>query len=173
MKHEMIIFEGVALALRDKAFGDDLALIVSEFPNKSTLNRLAGETATLITQSGDFDALREIVTIKRLLVYLAEIESLIRESATNEAAKYTSGGKLKSFEKCGAKISIKRNPVRWDYGQCAAIARRQTQIDKLKEEIEAIQTVLQTGAYIDPETGEETPQAYSIAGGNENISITL
>ncbi len=172
-KHELILFGEVAVALAEKAFGDDLALIVSENPDKATINRIAGETAEIISLSGDYDPLREIITIKRLIAYLDEIENLIRPAATTEAQKYTGGGKLKNFEKSGAKVSIKKNPSEWDFSHCDAITRRETQIKNLKAQIKAIQDQLKITSFIDPETGAEYEPAVKVIEGQENISITL
>src|SRR5574341_279811 len=135
MPHELIIFEGVVLALKEKCFGEDLALIVTEQPNKATINRLAGETAQLIAETGDFDPLREIITIKRLIIYLEEIENLIRPAATMEAQKYTGGGKQKIFEKCKAKVQVKKNPDEWDFSYCDTITQREAKIKLLKAQI--------------------------------------
>lgn len=170
---EIKLFADVTLALRDRVFADDLVKIVTEKLGKTEMNLMAGESAKIISETGDYDPLREFLTMKRLAYYLDELMALIKNAATAEAIKYTAGGKIKTFQVFGATLNVKKSATSWDFAPCVEITQLENDIETLKAQVKAIRELQKQGKYIDQISGEEIPQATCISGGDETFSVTL
>lgn len=168
---KLILFEEVAKALENINFGEDLSLIITETPGKKEMSIMAGQAGRHITQSGEYDPLRELIIIKRMAFYLSEIEAFIKTKAIEEASKHVAG-KRGTFEFFGGKIQVKKEPDKWRY-EDGFLEHIDEKIDSLKKRRKAIEAINQTGTYLDPETGTLYKQAVKIAGDGDQISITL
>lgn len=170
---EIKLFADVTLALRDRVFADDLFKIVTEKLGKIEMNQMAHESAQIISETGDYDPLREFLTMKRLAYYLDELMTNIKAAALKEAIRYTAGGKIKTIEVFGATINVKRSATTWDFAPCVEVMQLEKDIETLKAQVKAIRELQKTGKYIDQITGEEIPKAICSHGGEETFSVTL
>lgn len=170
---EIKLFADVTLALRDRVFADDLFKIVTEKLGKIEMNQLAHESAQIISETGDYDPLREFLTMKRLVYYLDELMTNIKAAALKEAIRYTAGGKIKTFEAYGATMNVKKGAATWEFSPCVEIAQIEAKIETLKAQVKAIRELQKLGKYIDQVTGEEIPKAICSHGGEETFSVTL
>lgn len=170
---EIKLFADVTLALRDRVFADDLFKIVTEKLGKIEMNQLAHESAQIISETGDYDPLREFLAMKRLAYYLEELMTNIKAAALKEAIRYTAGGKIKTIEVFGATINVKRSATTWDFAPCVEVMLLEKDIETMKAQVKAIRELQKTGKYIDQITGEEIPKAICSHGGEETFSVTL
>lgn len=170
---EIKLFADVTLALRDRVFADDLVQIVSKKLGKIEMNQMAHESAQIIAETGDYDPLREFLTMKRLVYYLDELMANIKAAALREAVRYTAGGKIKAFEAFGATLNVKRGATTWEFAPCVEVMQLEKAVENLKGQIKAIRELQKLGKYIDKITGEEIPQAVCVHGGEETFSVTL
>ena len=170
---EIKLFADVTIALRDRVFADDLVKIVTQQLGKVEMNMIAHESAQIIAETGNYDPLREFLTMKRLVYYLEELMTNIKGAALKEAIRYTAGGKIKTFEAYGATINVKKGAATWEFSPCVEIAQIEANIETLKAQVKAIRELQKLGKYIDQVTGEEIPKAICSHGGEETFSVTL
>ena len=140
---------------------------------KKEIIALARTNAANILEAGETDPLKLKIQIKRLIEYLAEIDTQLGDAAYTEATRHGE----KTFDLDGAEVNICDLGVKYDYTgdhEWTQLNMAETQIAlKRKERENYLRALREPITEVDEETGEIRKVNPAIRTAKEGIKILL
>lgn len=156
-----------------KSLINNLLFVEGSTLSKTSIVNAARTAATEAVESGQIDALRMRISIKRMMLYLKSFDECLEEAAMQEAEQFG----MKEFHEFGASLQVKELGVRYDYSNTpywnALNEAAKQAAQPLRELEKKLQKLEISEELTDEQTGEVFQAMPPVKKSKTGISITL